>query len=212
MKKETFIFFLLLFGSFFWPTKAVALIKPHYFRFPEPINQPQKIFLSSDPDFAQTTNNFSSGQTVYVKILSSLQGNRRRFLLNSEKKEIQRLNLSHQEGFFIASFPAPETPGIYYLDFQIEDSSGSKLAAQLNINVGESNDQMVKSTAVSHSEKQKPKEAFFPTPTHSAREKTTASAPGEKVIQRRPKSPVLSQLGNWLREVFYFFRRFFRLP
>lgn len=98
----------------------------------------EDLSIFSDSGYTKPTHNFSPGQMIYIRVESLVSGDREKTLrlLDSEKKEVQRLNLNQNGNIFTASFAAPNVPGVYYIDIKIEDSSGSKFASQENINVG----------------------------------------------------------------------------
>lgn len=97
--------------------------------------------IFSDPAFTQPTHNFSPGQTVYVKVEAPGSGDQEKTLrlLDHDKKEVLRLALTQSGSgpyIFTASFAAPSTPGVYYVDIKIRNGQGSVFSSQENINVG----------------------------------------------------------------------------
>jgi len=100
---------------------------------------PKTQIIFSDTNYSQPTNDFSVGQTVYLKIENSGCGCSQKILrvLDNNKNEISQLTLDRAgDGpyVFTASFSAPATEEIYYVDIKIE-GSGSSYANQQNINV-----------------------------------------------------------------------------
>ena len=100
---------------------------------------PKTQIIFSDSNYSQPTHDFSAGQTVYVKIETSGCGCSQKTLrvLDNSKNEVSlyQLNRSGEGPYvFTASFSAPNTEGIYYVDIKIE-GSGSSYANQQNINV-----------------------------------------------------------------------------
>ena len=107
--------------------------------------------IFSDSNYSQSTNNFSTGQTVYLRYEWSGSGDKEKTLriLDSDKKEINRFSLNQSGGYYTASFAAPGSAGIYYVDTRIDSGSGSVFNNQQNINVGGATGGSVKSSATS---------------------------------------------------------------
>jgi len=102
---------------------------------------PKNIFASghvfSDSSYSVSTNKFSAGQTVYVKVQASSSSNEKILrLLDSNKNQIKQIEMIQNSNIYTASFNAPKGDGIYYLDIRISDGAGSVFASQENINVG----------------------------------------------------------------------------
>ena len=91
-----------------------------------------------DSDFTTSTNTFSPGQTVYVRVQAFSDGSERNLkLLDSDKNQIKQIQLVQNGNLYEASFPAPEDSGVYYVDIRISNGLGSVFSSQENINVGE---------------------------------------------------------------------------
>jgi hypothetical protein len=134
MKKTTLLIFLL-----FWPLFSPAPAKAWDFQKPAKPNQAANTF--KDPALNQPTREFSPGQTIYFYLETEGSGDQEKNLrlLDSEKREVQKIDLDRSgPGPFIfkASFPAPQTPGLYYLDLKIK-SAGFSLTSQTNLTVGD---------------------------------------------------------------------------
>lgn len=98
--------------------------------------------IFSDSSYSKPTHNFSSGQTVYIRVENVGNGDKKKkiLLLDSAKKEISTITLSQSGSgpyLFTTSFKAPNEAGIYYVDIKIDSGSGSVYSSQQNINVGE---------------------------------------------------------------------------
>lgn len=135
MKKILPILLVFAFLAFVLPVRAVGFFEKIF----EGLEGKEDFIIFSDAAYTKPTHNFSAGQMVYVKVESAIGGDKEKTLrvLDSEKKEIKRINLNQAGNIFTTSFPTPNTSGVYYVDIKIEDSSGSKFASQENINVGE---------------------------------------------------------------------------
>lgn len=135
MKKILPVLLVFAFLTFVFPVRAVGFFEKIF----EGLEEKEDYIIFSDAAYTKPTHIFSAGQMVYVRIESSIGGDKEKILrlLDSEKKEIKRVNLNRAGNIFTTSFSAPNTPGVYYVDIKIEDSSGSKFASQENINVGE---------------------------------------------------------------------------
>lgn len=108
----------------------------------------------SDSDFKTATNDFSSGQKVYVRLELKGSGEGRKIirLLDGGKNEIDKVTPSQEGGnpyIYIAVFTAPAKEGVYYLDAKVEDGKGFSFAGQKNINVGKNASEPVSSRAES---------------------------------------------------------------
>jgi len=164
--------------------------------------------IFSDSNFSQPTNNFSPQQTVYVKLESFVNGDKEKTLriLDSEKREIQRLNLNRNDNIFTASFTAPDVSGVYYLDIKIKDNQGSVYSSQENINIGEVSGQSVSSEATAASnvgqqpvtEDNHPREEIQSTPELVAQEKVLPETPKTFFTQ------FLENLFGFLKKIFSF--------
>lgn len=131
MKKIFFVFCLLLISNCLFPGKIKASILSSVL--------PKTQIIFSDSSYTQSTHNFSAGQTVYLRIENSGCGCTQKILrvLDNNKNEISQLTFDRAGAspyVFTASFSAPATEGIYYVDIKIE-GSGSSYANQQNINV-----------------------------------------------------------------------------
>lgn len=138
MKKILLILSVFVFLGMTSPVRGVAFFEELFEKL-DLGEEKEDFSIFSDPAFTQPTHNFSPGQMVYVRVESLVSGDREKTLriLDAEKREIQKLNLNQTGSLFTASFPAPNNPGVYYIDIKIEDLGGSKFASQENINVGE---------------------------------------------------------------------------
>ncbi len=103
------------------------------------IETKNKVQVSSSAGFETQERDFSAGQRVYVRLQSSSSGDKEKTLklLDSEKKEVLRLDFEVSGGMYSASFIAPNKGGVYYLDIRIDSGQGSVFASQQNINIGE---------------------------------------------------------------------------
>ena len=94
--------------------------------------------IFSDSSFTTSTNKFSPGQTVYLRVQAFSDGSERNLrLLDSNKNQIKQMQLAQNGNLYEASFPAPEDSGVYYVDIRISNGLGSVFSSQENINVGE---------------------------------------------------------------------------
>lgn len=98
-----------------------------------------KVQVSSSAGFETQERDFQAGQRIYVRLQSSSSGDKEKTLklLDSEKKEVLRLDFEVSGGMYSASFIAPSKGGVYYLDIRIDSGQGSVFASQQNINIGE---------------------------------------------------------------------------
>lgn len=125
--------------------------------------------IFSDPAYSQSTNNFSSGQMVYVRVETAGAGERKNELqvLDAEKEIIQAMSMNKSGAgpyVYTASFRAPEASGVYYVDIKIE-GEGSSFASQKNINVdGGGGASSVSSVAKSIVGQEPQVEIFSPSP------------------------------------------------
>jgi hypothetical protein len=96
-----------------------------------------KLQVSSNSDFSVSDDNFSSGQTVYVKIDASNGGSDRSVLnvRNSSYNILNTYTFSNSGNTFSANFPAPSGEGYYSLEAQIK-SEGSSNVSVKTIKVG----------------------------------------------------------------------------
>ncbi len=103
------------------------------------IETKNKVQVSSSAGFETQERDFSAGQRIYVRLQSSSSGDKEKTLklLDSEKKEVLRLDFEVSGGMYSASFIAPNKGGVYYLDIRIDSGQGSVFAGQQNINIGE---------------------------------------------------------------------------
>ena len=94
----------------------------------------------SDAGYLQSANQFSPGQTVYVKIITTNNGSQEKTfrLLDAAKNPVLTFYPSRQGDGYTGSFPAPASGGVYYLDIRLVDG-GAVFAAQENLNVGQAN-------------------------------------------------------------------------
>ena len=112
----------LMFAAFVLPLSAFAS---------------SKLQVSSKSDFSISDDNFSPGQTVYVKIDASNGGNDKS-VLNVRDSSYNILNIytfSKSGSTFSAGFPAPNSEGYYSLEAQIK-SEGSSNVSVKTIKVG----------------------------------------------------------------------------
>lgn len=145
MRKLFLAFCFLLFLGLAWPVEGLAfwenLPKPAGFK--EKPDKEQTLGIFSDTGFSQATNQFSPGQTVYVRVEAQGSGDKEKTLrvLDAGKDEVERMSLD-QSGtgpyVFTASFAAPNAAGVYYVDIKLDSGQGSVYSAQANINVGDS--------------------------------------------------------------------------
>jgi len=103
------------------------------------IETKNKVQVSSSAGFETQERDFYAGERVYVRLQSSSSGDKEKTLklLDSEKKEVLRLDFEVSGGMYSASFIAPNKGGVYYLDIRIDSGQGSVFAGQQNINIGE---------------------------------------------------------------------------
>ena len=173
------------------------------------------VFSFSDSSFSQPTHNFSSGQTVYLRLETSGSGDQEKTLrlLDSAKKELRKIILdqSGQGPFvFTATFLAPNDPGVYYLDIKINSGQGFSLAVQENINIGAQDSQVTVTTeAEAVVESSTPEDGdevkepiFSPTPS---------SPPKSDVSLPEPKNPpsLIESLVIWVEKIIDRFFGFF---
>lgn len=93
--------------------------------------------IAADSAFSQITQNFGSGQTVYVRITTDNEGSGKHSLIvhDSNYNILSTYSLSRSGSLFTASFPAPQSAGTYSLEADIE-SNGSVLSLVKTITVG----------------------------------------------------------------------------
>ena len=105
--------------------------------------------LYADASYTQPSRNFNPGQTIYLKVESSVTGTTTRLarLLNSGKAEVSQTVLSRSGSnpyVFTSALTAPVAAGTYYVDIKIE-GEGSIFNSQENITVGGESDDSVSS-------------------------------------------------------------------
>ncbi|MBI3282644.1 hypothetical protein HYZ70_01035 [Candidatus Curtissbacteria bacterium] len=94
--------------------------------------------IARDSTFSNKTNEFSAGQTVYVRVTSEVSGSTKRELnlRDNSYNLITAYGLSSAGGNqYTASFAAPNTAGIYSLEARLE-SDGSVVNLVQTIEVG----------------------------------------------------------------------------
>lgn len=98
----------------------------------------KQAYIFSDSNYTESTNKFSPGQKIYVRVEGSFRADKEKNLklLNAAKEEILKIVLDQNGNLFTTSLNAPSNPGTYYLDIRIE-GEGSSFNAQQNLTIGE---------------------------------------------------------------------------
>ena len=193
-------------------------------------------FTSPDANFASQTTQFSTNQTVYLKLESGSSGEKAKVfrLLDSNKNEIGQYSLSLQSEdkgkyVFTSTFKAPGRDGIYYIDIKLDDGKGSTFAGQKNINVGagggdvrssvESHTSVNTNSSTSNGTQESIKtttqsgERVVYTQKDTDEDFSTSSGSilgeddGKEAGKERMQKPLLNQLEEFIRNIFsYIFR------
>lgn len=96
--------------------------------------------ISPNSDFSAPTENFSAGQTIYVKVNANSQGTNKHDLnlRDNSYNLISTFNLENvSDNTFKGSLPAPQNSGYYSLEAKVE-SPGANTTSVKTIKVGES--------------------------------------------------------------------------
>lgn len=99
------------------------------------------LIISKNSDFSNPSTNFSTGQTIYIKVSANSDGANKHelSLRDNEYNLISTYNLdSLGSNQFKGSLPTPQNSGYYSLEARIE-SAGSVTSSTKTINVGDSN-------------------------------------------------------------------------
>lgn len=95
------------------------------------------LWVSDKSDFSSDVRNFSSGQTVYVRVETDNLGDSQKVLnvRDNDYKLLTSYTLSKSGNTFSANFPAPSGEGYYSLEAKIE-SNGQNATSVKTIKVG----------------------------------------------------------------------------
>jgi hypothetical protein len=102
-------------------------------------------FIFKDPDYQQPSQNFASGDQVYIRVVTKAQATKESIcrLLDTDHTEVlsQKLELSEDSQGFVykTTFTTPQVPGTYYVDISLT-GEGLSLKSQHNITVANSSD------------------------------------------------------------------------
>lgn len=119
-------------------TIFLLALLPLPFNLTNLVSKPQSSFSTfADNIFTQEKINFKSGDTVYVKVETSISGEDEKSLrlLDWQKQKVSDLPLEKTDFGFKSSFAAPAQDGVYYLNLRLR-TGGSTFSAERNINVG----------------------------------------------------------------------------
>ncbi len=156
-----------------------------------------KLQVSSKSDFSISDDNFSPGQTVYVKIDASNGGNDKS-VLNVRDSSYNILNIytfSKSGSTFSAGFPAPNSEGYYSLEAQIKSEGSSNVSVKTikvgnpgSANIKVSVNESIKGTNVSKESQPKADRPLDEEGTTPTQEEVVGNAP---TPQRSSNSPVV---------------------
>ena len=149
--------------------------------------------VAQDSNFSSQTINFSTGQTIYVRVTANNEGTDKRQLnlRDNQYNLIKSYTLAKDGSKFTVSLPVPSSEGYYSLEAQIT-SSGSNNTSVKTIKVGKPQNANVK-VSVNEStsgSSQSPQAEVVGSEDENQIEKvspTPESSPQTEVYQEEPK-------------------------
>lgn len=154
------------------------------------------LITATDANFASQTDNFTAGQTIWIKVDANSEGSQKRQL--NLRDNIYNLLTSYSleligNNQFKTSFSAPNSTGYYSLEARIE-SPGSVSTSVKTIKVGNPQNSNINVKVESKSEGQTLGKSTSPTPQSSPSQLTTPTpSPTIEPSPTTSPNPIISQ-------------------